>query len=234
VVDLHIDDLIIRVEDVCDVLNAHNERVLAIGEEFQLHFIGEASWLEQFGHAVAWDALQAKAGWLVGVEGEELLNWGVDNLLDLSLEWGASESIEELNVVGGWYGDSIAEWSLLIQSFSNTTTVIILTTVAAVLHELDSTIDEHGATLRAIIHDGHLGVGGFVNNGDGIIDGVVVGSDIKTTFEDGQVPCWSVVQDALLHFEAVWIGVEHLIVIQVGVEIHSHFLARMVSIWNTK
>lgn len=86
------------------------------------------------------------------------------------------------------------------------------------------------------IFNGRSGLGSVVHNcensisifhGKGRVDGIEIGCHIfircQVVFSD--IPCWSVVQDSLLHFQLIRIGVEGHIVIKIGkLEIGGDFM----------
>lgn len=84
------------------------------------------------------------------------------------------------------------------------------------MHQLDLAFLKRGASLRSIIHHGQSLLLSSVSDLDGRVDWIEVSSDVHigAIVVVRNVPCGSVVEDSLLHVEAVCIGVEGLLIVE--------------------
>lgn len=88
---------------------------------------------------------------------------------------------------------------------------------SSILHELDSALLKCRCTLRSIIHHGEKL--GAIGHGEGRVHWVVIGCDVVVRIFQiriWEIPSWPEVQDSLLHFHAVRVGVEGRIVSEVS------------------
>lgn len=97
------------------------------------------------------------------------------------------------------------------------------------------TVLKDRAALWPVIHHDHLHVGRLVNNRDRCLDRVVIRSYIQSTVHDLEIPSVSVVQLASLHFEPVWVRIEHTLIIQLrGIEIDRYLMSNLSVLGDTK
>jgi hypothetical protein len=91
------------------------------------------------------------------------------------------------------------------------------------MHQLDGTLSERGSALAPGVHQSKLAAICNVSDDDGTIDWVIVLGHVQ----DGrEVPGRPIVQDALLHLQAVGVRVEGLVIVDVrGVELDDYLLA---------
>ena len=97
----------------------------------------------------------------------------IDLELHLALLGGNFSVIEELNEVAGIDLNALTISVGLVEGLAYTTAIIVQQT--PVLHDLNDSVGEYRASLRAIVHDSELHAGGWATNGQGRVDGVVVG-----------------------------------------------------------
>lgn len=87
--------------------------------------------------------------------------------------------------------------------------------------------------MGSIIHHSELHI--TVTNSDSCLDRVVVCCDVKPTFFDLKVPSFTLVHNTLLHFEAVRVSVEDIVVVKHGsMEVSCHFEADIFVFWDSE
>lgn len=94
------------------------------------------------------------------------------------------------------------------------------------MHELNTAALDDRTTLGAIVHDGHLHAGRLVPYCNSRLNRIVIRSDVESPISESQVPRRTVIKNALLHLEAVGVGIELSFVVNVRcVEIYSDLKA---------
>lgn len=184
----------VAVIEVGHVLKAKMDVVLALWNWEHLHGIDDACVL----HGLAEDLWDADVSSLGEIEVEEVLCGVIGLLLALSLQWLSLDAVANLDVVSSWHFHSVSELVPLLKWL--TYTLAVVAWGLSVLHKLDGALRDSSAALSSVVHDGEQSGGGGVLHGDGRVDWVVVGGDVLGSL---QVPCWSVVQDSLLHLKAI-------------------------------
>lgn len=129
--------------------------------------------------------------------------------------------VENLEVVSGINPHPISKLVSLIECLTDSSPVI--EEESSLVHELHGTLCQGGTSLCPGIHQSQLISIGDILYGNGAINGVIVLSDIEN---GGEVPGVSMIQNPLLHLEAIRVGVECAVVGDLrGVELDHHLLA---------
>lgn len=146
--------------------------------------------------------------------GDEECDRLVDQELHLALLGGSLRVVEELNEVAGIDLNTLSTFmSDFIKRLTDTTAIIVQKT--PVLHDFDDAVRKDSATLRAVVHDSELHVCGWATDGQGGVDGVVVG---RSKLISDQGPVRSLVQDTGLHLKAIRISVEGLLIVEILID----------------
>jgi len=150
-------------------------------------------------------------GGIVGViEGEEVLEWLIDDKLLLSLKRLGGASIKDLEPVSGIDLETISIAVSLIEYLDNT--LVVINDESSVVDELDGTIYKScRSTLRFLVHNSNLshirtGVVVEVSHGNSGVHWVVVRGDILVC---AQIELWSFILNSCLHFKTVGVSIEH-------------------------
>ena len=130
-------------------------------------------------------------------------------------------AVEDLEVVSGINPHPISELVSLIKCLTDAPPVI--EEESSLVHELHGTLCQGGTSLCPGVHQSQLIAICYILYGNGAIDGVIVLGDIEN---GGEVPGVSMIQNPLLHLEAIRVGVECAVVGDLrGVELDHHLLA---------
>jgi len=154
--------------------------------------------------------------------------------LNLSLERFLGGGVEDLYAISGGDSNTIAKRITLIEIFTHASSIVSWD--SSVLHELNVSAFKGRSTLGSIVHNSELFAGRLVSHRDSRLNWEIVGGDVLKgvliVFVD-KIPGWSIVENSLLHFETIGIGVEGLVVIHAGVEIGNNLKAIIIDRWET-
>ena len=154
------------IEQVSQVLKSDKNHRCFHWEEVDLEVAIEFSDLNFRDGSISRDSITLSFG-------NEECNRFVNLELHFALLGGNFSVVEELNEVAGVDLNALINSVGLVEGLAYTTAIIVQET--PVLHDLNDSVGEYRSSLRAIIHDSELHAGGWATNGQGRVDGVVVG-----------------------------------------------------------
>ena len=146
---------------------------------------------------------------------EEVLHRIIGFHLDLSLS-GCSISLREhVNVVCCWHTNAFSDGVSLIKPLTHAFPVHGRD--SSVLHELNTSWVERTARLWSVVHDSEDSLSSDVFHGDRRIDRIVIGGHIliRVVVVCMDVPCWSVIENSLLHLQPIRVSPERVIIVKV-------------------
>jgi hypothetical protein len=130
-------------------------------------------------------------------------------------------AVEDLDVVSRINSHPVSELVGLIECLADASPVI--EEEPSLVHELHGTLCQGGTPLCPGVHQSQLISICDILNGNCAIDGVIILGDVEN---GGEIPGVSMIQDSLLHLEAIRVGVECAVVGDVrGVELDYHLFA---------
>lgn len=130
-------------------------------------------------------------------------------------------AVEDLDVVSGINSHPVSELVSLIECFTDASPVI--EEEPSLVHELHGTLCQGGTPLCPGVHQSQLISICDILNGNCAIDGVIILGDVEN---GGEIPGVSMIQDSLLHLEAIRVGEECAVIRDLwGVELDHHLLA---------
>lgn len=155
------------------------------------------------------------------IEIEKVIGWIVDLMLNKSLNWESFFAVTNLYVVGSFDSNSITVLVLFSQWLTDS--LVVVTWCFTILHKFDGTRCDGCATLSSIVHDSHPSLRLGVLDGNGRVNWVVI---VGNCLSGGEIKCWPVVLNSLLHLESIWVCVESPILIEVGnMEVGNNLIA---------